>query len=109
MRSSIVQLTLLPLTPETRAQLEQLAAMPVELRTDDGRLVWLCPHCDALVTAEPGEDEVSIKSDPACGSCRARYHGLTLKQVTALAAGGSPPASPPAGWRRRGDLAGGTG
>lgn len=100
MRSSVVQLTLLPLDPETRAQLEQLAAMPVELRTDDGRLAWLCPFCDALVTAEPGEDEASIKSDPACGSCRAHYHGLTLKQVAALAASGAPPASPPAGWRR---------
>lgn len=102
MRSSVVQLTLLPLDPETQAQLEQLAALPVELRTNDGRLAWLCPFCDALVTAEPGEDEASIKSDPACGPCRARYHGLTLKQVATLAASGSPPTSPPTGWQRRG-------
>lgn len=99
MRSSVGQLTL-HLTPEARAQLEQLAASPVEIRTDDGRLAWPCPHCDAIVTAEPGEDEASIRSDPACGGCRARYHGLSIKQVAALAAGGAPPASPPAGWRR---------
>lgn len=77
--------------PDTWVQPEEAA---------HARLAWLCPHCDVLVTAEPGEDEASIKSDPACGGCRARYHGLTRKQVAALAASGSPPASPPAGWRR---------
>lgn len=93
MRSSVVQLTLLPLDAETRAQLEQLAALPVEMRTEDGSLAWLCPHCDVVVIAEPGDDEAS-KSDPACSGCRARYHGLTHKQVAALAASGAPPAGP---------------
>lgn len=91
------QLTL-HLTPETRAQ---LAASPAELRTEDGRLVWLCPHCDHLVVDDVGETEEALRKDPACGTCRAHYHGLTIKQVAARAASGAPPESPPAGWRRK--------